>query len=329
MVGEADFIKRYLAPLASASAGALDLKDDAAIFIPTPSYDLVFSKDLLVEGVHFLGSNSPEDVAFKCLSVNLSDLAAKGAIPKGFMLGLSFARAPSDVWAQKFTSSLRAISEEFGCPLLGGDTTGSKSGLTISITIIGEVKSGQMVRRSTGNVGDHIFLSGTIGDAALGLELLQNPPRAQELQLEPSDVDYLVGRYNRPTPRNSLSPLLLKYASASMDVSDGVYHDLPKLCDASGVSASVELQALPFSVSFRRAMESQPGLRDLSLTWGDDFEILACIPAGKSALFLDEAKLLGCDVCCIGSLTQGSAGPVYCDINGEKIGITQKNFAHF
>lgn len=329
MIGETDFIKRYLAPLTTNVEGAFDLKDDAAIFQPSPSTDLVISKDLILEDVHFLPQNTPEDIAHKALHVNFSDLAAKGAVPKGFLLGISFPRAPTPRWAERFANRLQQIIKTYNCPLLGGDTTASKAGILISVTMIGEVEQGNMVRRSGGKPGNLLFLSGTIGDAALGLELMKNPKQAQSWQLNTKEVDYLTDRYCRPQARVELCPLIKEFATAAMDVSDGLYYDLIKLCEASNLSAEIILDAIPFSSAFKTAQSTIHSQRDLALSWGDDYEILASIPPEKAETFLKAAHQQGISLTQIGRLISGNCPPRYIGSNQEIISIEPQGFLHF
>jgi len=329
MIDEVDLIKTFFKPLAKGAEAALNLEDDAALLKQELGHDLVISKDILLEDIHFLKSDHPETIAYKALAVNLSDIAAKGARPYGFLLGVALPTAPTKEWAAEFAQGLQKISQKYHCPLLGGDTTGSKSGLVISITILGTAPEGAMIKRSTAQPGDHLFLTGTIGDAALGLKLRLQPALASQWQLDSAAAAFLVDRYTNPTPRLEFVDLLATYASAAMDLSDGVVKDLEKLCQASKCSAQVDLPELPFSAPLQAVMKKADGIVDLALSWGDDYEILTTIPKEKALDFQNAAKTQGCKITHIGQITTGVAPPIYRDENGQKITIKAKTFDHF
>src|SRR4051794_19398873 len=242
MTGEDSLIARYFRPLAT-DPGAFDLTDDAAI-LKSSADELVVTTDAIVEGVHFLPDDPPDAIARKALRVNLSDLAAKGAAPAGFGLTLAL-RAADDAWLAPFARALGEDAASFGCPLLGGDTVSTPGPLMISITAFGRVPAGKMVRRNGAKAGDRVVVSGTIGDAAMGLDVLKGGKVAQALAADTTARDALVGRYRVPQPRVPLAQAIREYASAGMDVSDGLAGDLAKLCAASGVSAAIDTQSVP------------------------------------------------------------------------------------
>src|SRR6266849_6225023 len=215
--GEDALIARYFKPLAT-DPGAFNLADDAAVLKPSGD-DIVVTTDAIVEGVHFLADDPPDTVARKALRVNLSDLAAKGVTPAGFVLTLAL-RAVDDAWLTPFARGLSSDVGLFGCPLLGGDTVSTPGPLTISITAFGRVPAGKMVRRSGAKPGDRVMVTGTIGDAALGLAVLNGGAAAAALAGEPAARDMLVSRYRIPQPRNLLAKAIREHASAAMDVSD-------------------------------------------------------------------------------------------------------------
>src|SRR3954470_3550575 len=225
MTGEDSLISRYFKPLAT-DPGAFDLTDDAAI-LRLSADDLVVTTDAIVEGVHSLHDDPPDTISRKALRVNLSDLAAKGATPSVFVLTLAL-READDAWLAPFARALAEDAAEFGCPLLGGDTVSTPGPLMISVTALGRVPAGKMVRRAGAAPGDRVVVSGTIGDAALGLAFLKRDAVATALAVDDGTREMLVERYRIPQPRVALAQAVRDHASAAMDVSDGLAGDLRK-----------------------------------------------------------------------------------------------------
>ncbi len=268
-------IARYFKPLAT-DPGAFDLDDDAAV-LKALGEDIVVSTDAIVEGVHFLPDDPPDTVARKALRVNLSDLAAKGAVPAGFVLTLAL-RAADEAWLKLFASALGEDAAQFGCPLLGGDTVSTPGPLMISITAFGRVPVGTMVHRSGAKPGDRVMVTGTIGDAALGLDLLKGGTIAAALANDAAAREMLTGRYRVPQPRNALARAIADHASAAMDVSDGLAGDLAKLCAASGVSADIDSTRIPLSAAAAALLARGAVGIEAVVSGGDDYEVLCTIP---------------------------------------------------
>src|SRR4051794_33175306 len=241
--GEDSLIARYFRPLAT-DPGAFRLDDDAAA-LKADGSDIVVTTDAIVEGVHFLPDDPPDTIARKALRVNLSDLAAKGATPAGFVLTLALRKA-DEAWLKPFAAALGEDAAQFGCPLLGGDTVSTPGPMMISVTAFGRVPDGKMVHRGGAQPGDRVVLTGTIGDAALGLAILKGG-KVHAAAGGAAAREFLTGRYRVPQPRVALAEIVREYASAAMDVSDGLAGDLAKLCGVSSVSAAIDLESIPLS----------------------------------------------------------------------------------
>jgi thiamine-monophosphate kinase len=328
MLTENEFIETYLKPLCR-SKGSLSLSDDAAILTPSPNQDLIISKDILIAGHHFFADDRPDDIAYKALAVNLSDIAAKGATPKSVMLGIAFPNAPEPSWAKAFCRGLSDTMEQYSICLLGGDTTGTKGPLVLSITIFGEVESGKMVKRSGAQAGDHIYASGYLGDAALGYQLRKKLIDGAKLGLSDEENKSLIKRYLRPTPRSELASLLKEMATSAMDLSDGVIADLEKLSNASDIGAKINLDEMPVSKAAMKLFSSDPNLKNQCLSWGDDYEILATISPENSETFLNSTRHLGLEVTRIGECLSSENGITYLNTSGEEVSLKGQNFHHF
>jgi thiamine-monophosphate kinase len=320
---EHSLIARYFKPLAS-DPGAFDLTDDAAI-LRSSAEDIVVTTDAIVEGVHFLPGDPPDTIARKALRVNLSDLAAKGATPAGFVLTLALRQA-DDAWLAPFARALGEDALMFQCPLLGGDTVSTPGPLMISVTAFGRVPQGKMVRRNGARAGDRVVVSGTIGDAALGLDILKGGAAAA---LGGGETEMLIGRYRIPQPRVELAQTLRDHASAAMDVSDGLAGDLAKLCAASGVSAAIDAQSIPLSGAARSLLgRGVVGIESI-LSGGDDYEILCTIPENRFEGFAEAARRAGVPVTSIGTVIAGSQVPRFIDRQGSEITLPRLSYSHF
>lgn len=326
---EDDLISRYLAPLATA-AGADGLTDDAAV-IPEGEGALVVTKDMAIAGVHFFPDDPPAMIAAKALRTNLSDLAAKGAIPVGFLLGLGLPPDWTEDFLARFCAGLAADARAFACPLYGGDTVRVPGPLTISITAFGRAR--RWVRRRGAQAGDVVCVTGTIGDGALGLKVRQgrrDPAAAVGWigRLAAAEAEHLERRYLMPEPRSALAAAVAGHASAAMDVSDGLAGDLSKLLAASGVGATVDAGAVPLSAAARRAVAVEPALLASVLTGGDDYEILlTCRPDALVAL-ADAAGRAGVSLTTIGEVT-ATAGLTVLGRDGRPLDLGSGRFQHF
>jgi thiamine-monophosphate kinase len=317
-----------LAPLAAGAPGAFGLEDDCALITPAPDTELVLKTDPVAEGVHFLAGDAPEDVGWKALAVNVSDLAAKAARPLGYLMALSFPQAPTREWLESFTAGLAEAQAHFGCHLLGGDTDRRPGPLTVSITVIGEVQRGRMVRRAAAHAGDVVLVSGTLGDAALGLALRKDETLVDAWCLSPAEAEHLRRRYVRPEPRLALGPALRDHASAAMDISDGLAKDLGRMCRASGCAGRVRFADVPLSPAAAKALAVDPALARHIVAAGDDYEVLAAVPAARAAAFRVDALAAGVAVTPIGVMTAG-AGVVIEGTDGRPLAFDRSGWDHF
>ncbi|MFN3867744.1 MAG: thiamine-phosphate kinase, partial [Hyphomicrobiaceae bacterium] len=299
---EAELIQHYLAPLTDDHDGALELRDDCAYLAPDAGFDLVLTTDSMVEGRHFLPGDVP---GFKALAVNISDLIAKGAEPVGYLLTLGLAALPTRKFLIKLTTGLGAAQMAFGCRLLGGDTDVTGGPFTITIAALGRLPSGTMVRRNGARPGDIVYVTGTIGDATLGLRLRQSPELAKAWGLETAAAVALVGRFDMPRPPVAAAQPLRAHASAAMDVSDGLAKDFLTLCRASGVGGTLRLDAVPLSGPARRVIGGGGVAVAELISGGEDYEVLATVRAEKAQSFEAALAAAGVRATAIGSIDAG------------------------
>jgi thiamine-monophosphate kinase len=302
-------IARLFRPLTGGAAGAFDLVDDAAVVPQRPGFDLVITKDAIVEGVHFPVLEAPGLVAKKLLRVNLSDLAAKAAEPFGCFLAVAWPKSFGSPDREAFAHGLGEDLETYGVALLGGDTVSTPGPFTLSLTALGWVPAGRMVRRAGAKPGDILAVSGTIGDGVLGL--------AAVLGKIEDPGGYLAKRYRLPTPRLDLRPLVAG-ASASADVSDGLVADAGHIGEVSGVRLSLDLQRMPLSPAARRWLDAQPD-RAAALvklaTGGDDYELVATFSGAPPKGFT-----------AIGTVSEGEGTEVLVD--GVPVSIDHAGWRH-
>jgi thiamine-monophosphate kinase len=325
---EEEIIAEFWMPLAANFAGAFGLKDDCAVIAPPPGCDLVVTTDGLIEGVHFFPDEAGAAIAWKALAVNVSDLVAKGATPLAYVMSLALPE-PDRAWLAAFAEGLGKAQAAFGCSLIGGDTDRTPGPLAISITAFGTVPAGRMLRRSTAKPGDAVYVSGTIGDATLGLALRRDPSLAQRCGLDPAAQAHLEERFSRPKPPIDLRGALLGYASAALDVSDGLVKDFGRLCQASQTGGQIEATAVPLSAAARAVLAAGgANLADL-LTGGEDYEVLAAIGPQVAAEFEAAAAAAGTLVTRIGLIEAAAKGVRVCDGSGHAMAFKRTGWDHF
>lgn len=322
--GEFELIAHYFAPLSASQPGALGLCDDAALLPPSPGAVHVLTTDTLISGVHFLPNDTPALIARKLLRVNLSDLAAMSAQPVAYLLALSLPGGYDETWIKEFAAGLAQDQEEFGIGLLGGDTTATPGPLSATITAIGEVPTGKELRRSGARPGDAVFVSGTLGDAALGLMALGG----RLPQLADAEADELIDRYRLPRPRISLGRALDGLASAAADISDGLVADLAHVCTASDVAAQIDRARLPLGQAARAAIAANPETAYTVLSGGDDYELLFTAPPEAAAGVLAAAARSGVPVAEVGNIVVGGGVKVIAE-DGREIELTSTGYRHF
>lgn len=319
MLSEFELISRYFTrPLRPGSHTSLGIGDDCALLTPAPGCQLAISSDMLVEGRHFFAQTDPYALGYKCLAVNLSDLAAMGAQPIAFTLALALPAA-QETWLAPFSSGMLTLAEQHGCELIGGDTT--KGPLTISITVFGEIPFTQALRRDAAKVGDDIWISGSLGDARLALAAYRH-----ELTLDLESHHTAAQRMHQPTPRVALGVALRGIAHAAIDISDGLSGDLSHILQRSRVGASINLDALPAGIVLQR--QAQALRRDFMLNGGDDYELCFTAPPQHREQVLLAAKQSGVAVTRVGVI-EAIPGLRLLDGNGAPVVLTLHSFDHF
>ncbi len=311
--GEFDLIARIRARVATRADVVVGIGDDAALLAPPPGRQLVVTADTLNDGVHFPRGTSPADIGWKALAVNLSDLASMGAEPAWCTLSLSLPRS-DPAWIEGFLDGFLALAGQHGIALVGGDTT--RGPLSISVTAMGLVEPGQALRRDGARVGDEVWVTGTLGDAAGGLALLDREP-----------VPALRARLDRPTPRVAAGRALAGIATACVDVSDGLLADLGHIASRSRVAAQVEVDALPMSETLRAAFDAATRTA-LQASGGDDYELCFTAPLEARAGIDAVSTQLGLRITCIGRITAGEGvHPV--DAQSQPWSSRRRGYDHF
>ncbi len=326
---EEALIAEFWAPLAEGFPGAFGLQDDCAVISVDAGCELVVTTDAVIAGVHFFAGEDAGAIAWKALAVNVSDLVAKGATPHAYLMALALPEAPDRSWLCAFAQGLHEAQSAFSCRLAGGDTDRTPGPLSVSITAFGSVPAGAMVRRATARPGDLVYVSGTIGDAHLGLALRRDPSLAARWQLDPAGRDLLLARHLRPRPPLALAPVVLTAARAAMDISDGLVKDFARLCRASGVGGRIEAARVPLSAPARSVIDCGGATPADLMTGGEDYEVLAAIAPERAAEFEARAGSAGTFVTQIGLIDAIGAGVRVTDAEGRAMTFAATGWDHF
>lgn len=354
-MNEFERIARFFRPLTQNEPAALNLEDDAALLDVPEGKQLVLTKDAVSAGIHFFPDDDPARIARKLLRVNLSDLAAKGAQPLGYLLAVMLPSSTADDWLEAFCDGLAQDQKEYGLHLLGGDSTAIDGPVSFSLTALGTVPKGEALLRSGARPGDHVYVSGTLGDSALGLKIMKKeieipslrggradesiqsnrsqskqfwiaslPPGARNDEtLDCQSADWLMDRYRLPQPRLTLGKALRGIASACIDISDGLAADLGHLCEASQVGAEIDSALLPLSGPTQTLLKQEPALLTAVLTGGDDYELCFTVPPEKEAF----VQNLPTPVTKIGRIT-GTEKCIFLDAEGKPLALGRKGYRH-
>lgn len=316
-IGEFELIARYFAPLAKSFPGAGGLLSDNAFLPADAGRDLVVKTDTVVAGVHFLADEKAELVAAKALRVCLSDLAAGGGEPFAYQLSLSLPKSWSERWIAGFARGLAADQRRYRIVLSGGDTVMTPGPLTVTVTAFGRVPHGRGLTRSGARAGDRLFVTGTIGDGALGLLAARGRISSSALER----------RYRLPQPRSGLGPRLVGIASAVADVSDGLLADAGHIATASRLAARIERERVPLSAAARRATAAEPALWANVLGGGDDYELVIAVSPRRVSGLLAAARAAGVEVTAIGTFMRGNG--VELTVAGRTVHAPRKGYVHF
>ncbi|MDE0392290.1 MAG: thiamine-phosphate kinase [Rhodospirillales bacterium] len=322
--GEFDLIERFFKPLSRAAPGAFALGNDGALLTPPEGESVVVTKDLMVAGVHYPENEEPSTVARRLLRVNLSDLAAMGANATAYALGLALPEDVADAWVEAFAAGLAQDQEAFGVALIGGDTVATKGPAVLSLTAFGTVADDACLNRAGAGVGDDIYVSGSIGDAALGLRAVRGALAA----LAPEDRAALAERFRLPEPRLALGAVLVDVATCAIDISDGLVADLGHLCTESGVAARIAADAVPLSEPAQRAIAAGVAAIGDLVTGGDDYELLFCAAPPARGTVDALGQRLGLAVTRIGTIERGE-GVTIADADGRPLTLGRTGYAHF
>jgi thiamine-monophosphate kinase len=326
---EFELIARYFAPLARTFPGAYGLRDDAAVISPSSGNELVVKTDTIVAGIDFPPDAAPDLIARKALRVNLSDLAAKGARPRAYLLDLVLPAAIDERWIAIFAAGLAKDQTEFGVALIGGDMSSTAGPLVIAVSAFGEAPTGRIIRRGGARIDDLILVTGTIGDAALGLLALRGALPA----LDAAAAAFLLDRYRLPQPRVKLGPELIGIATASIDISDGLLADVHHLCEVSGLDAILEVASVPLAPAARAVIEADVWRLSTVLTGGDDYEVLFTAPQAAADRLAILSQSIGVPLTAIGRMTAPANGKrprvVVLDPQHRPLDFASEGWTHF
>lgn len=324
--GEFGRIARYFKPLAAGFPGSLGLANDAAVFGVPEGWELVVTMDAMVAGIHFLPDDAPGDIAAKLLRVNLSDLAAMAAEPLAYTLATALPKDLDDGWLAAFTAGLADDQGRYGIGLAGGDSVSTTGPVTLSLTAFGLVPRGLALPRRAARTDERLFVTGTIGDAALGLAVALGTLTVDRAESR----DHLLGRLRRPEPRLAVGRGLRGLATACIDVSDGLVADLAHIAEETGCAAVLQAPAVPLSDAARRATAGDPALLVTALTGGDDYELLFAAPESARPELARLAADTGVPIAEIGHLAPGAAGEVtVLDPAGRPMALERRGWVHF
>ena len=326
---EFDLIAKYFAPLARSFPGAYGLLDDAAVISPSTGTELVVKTDTIVSGVDFPPDTAPDLVARKAVRVNLSDLAAKGARPRAYLIDLVVPAATDEAWIAGFAAGLAKDQAEFGIALIGGDMSSTSGPVVIAVTLLGEAPIGRLLRRGGAQSDDLLFVTGTIGDAALGLCTLQGSLPA----LDCAAAEFLLNRYRLPQPRVGLGSELIGLATAGIDVSDGLIADVRHICTVSGLDALIECKLLPLSPAGRAAIAASPAHLVTALTGGDDYELAFTAPESAAPRIAELSRRFGIPINPIGRMAMlpraSEPRVVVLDASSHPLVFESEGWTHF
>ena len=323
-LGEFDVIRDIFSPLSEKAPGAFGLTDDAAVMSLAAGSELVVTKDAMVAGVHFLEGDEPEHIAKKLLRTNLSDIAAMGAKPLSYLLATAWPKSCDVAWIRRFAKGLAEDQKIYNVSLLGGDTVSTSGPLTLSLTLLGAVESGKCLRRNGANEGDLLCVSGSIGDAALGLKVA-----LQELEVSDNNHNqFLLNRYFVPRPRVLLGPALIGVASSCLDISDGLLADVGHICRNSNLGAVIEQSKIPLSAAVQEVLLKTPDLMEKVLSGGDDYELAFTVPKDRYGQVMRKAESLDVPISVIGKMVT-RLGVSLIDDDGAEIPIPSMGWTHF
>ena len=322
--GEFDLIARFFRPLSSAAPGAFALRNDGALLTPAEGESLVVTKDLMVAGVHYPEGEEPSILARRLLRVNLSDLAAMGATATAYALGLALPADGADDWVEAFAAGLAHDQETFGVALIGGDMVGTNGPAVLSLTAFGTVAGNACLTRSGAGAGDDIYVTGTIGDAALGLRAV----RGELAALTAEDRAAFAERFRLPQPRLAVGAALVGVATCGIDVSDGLVADLDHICEESGVAARIGAASVPLSEPARRALDAGEAAVANLVTGGDDYELLFCAPPAQRSAMEALGRRLDLPLTRIGVIERGE-GVTVTDAHGQPLKLGRGGYRHF